>query len=185
MNFTNTQSIVKMLTAKLFIAQKTAMCAPKRSETPTKHWLCKKGSSQGPIQRSRRYVNASANPLICCYSELKNKMRSKILFWGMPKCLFSYYQNAFWEIFGFCFATSHPLDTLLTSLPGPGRCLAHQQKHQLPCLKPKPDWRRGTEGLVGGAMWSVSGKLRESGFGLSVTFHQGQSWEVTRFYQRF
>ena len=28
------------------------------------------------------------------------------------------------------------------------------------------------------AMWSVSRKLCESGFGLSVTFHQGQSWEV-------
>ena len=71
----------------VFIAQKTAMCATKRSETPTKHWLCKKGSSPGPIQRSRSYVKASANPLICCYSELKNK-------WG-PKSFFGVCQRVY------------------------------------------------------------------------------------------
>ena len=56
----------------------------------------------------------------------------------------SYYQNAFWEIFGFCFATSHSLDPRLTSLPGLGRCPVRQQNHQRDLPQPQPDWWRGS-----------------------------------------
>ena len=63
----------------------------------------------------------------------------------------SYYQNAFWEILGFCFATSHPLDALLTSLPGPGRCPACQPVYQISLPPRQPDWRRGSQGLAAAA----------------------------------
>ena len=42
---------------------------------------------QCQTQQSRRYVNASANSLNSRKSELKDRMRSKILFLGPPNCL--------------------------------------------------------------------------------------------------
>ena len=69
--------------------------------------------------------------------------------------LWSYYQNAFWEIFVFHFATSHPLDPLLTSLPGPGRCPAGQRDHRKTLPLRQPIWRSGSQGLVAaaGGVW--------------------------------
>ena len=51
-------------------------------------------------------------------------------------------------------STSHPLETLLTFLPGLGRCSLHQPDHHTSWVQLQPDWRR--EGPVGG-------KLCESG----------------------
>ena len=123
-------------------------------------------------------------------------MRSKILFLGMPTCLFfhgtqdgSHFGSrfgvyngfflamlaecvrmreqlchidhpdpitnmpftSFYEIFGFCFTTSHPLDALLTSLPGPGRCPACQRDHRRTWPPRQPDWGRGSQGLPAAA----------------------------------
>ena len=51
-------------------------------------------------------------------------------------------------------STSHPLDALLTFLPGLGRCSLHQPDPHTSWVQLQPDWRR--EGPVGG-------KLCESG----------------------
>ena len=63
----------------------------------------------------------------------------------------SYYQNAFWETFGFYFTTSHRLAALLTSLPGPGRCPAHQPDHRKSWPPKQSDWRSGSQGLAAAA----------------------------------
>ena len=63
---------------------------------------------------------------------------------------------------GFRFATIYPrvcLTLCLPSHPGLGRCPVHQPDHRKTWPPRQPDWRPGNEGLVGGAMRSVSGKF--------------------------
>ena len=75
-----------MLTAFAFYRQHDRHAYPKTVrdafQTPNTG-SARKAPAQCQVQQSRSNVNASANPLISCYSELKNKVQNQ--FWGYAK----------------------------------------------------------------------------------------------------
>ena len=85
-------AMVKMLTAFAFYRQKDRHVCPKTVrnafQTPNTG-SARQAPAQCQVQQSRSNVNASADPLISCYSELKNKMRSK----NGPKSFFGVCQS--------------------------------------------------------------------------------------------
>ena len=142
------------------------------------HFLLQRAQNQNEVQKWSKILYCGMPK--CFFSwHSRHGPHFEILFWSLQRVFFSQclqnawaalsdwppwscYLNAFWEIFGFCFATSHQLDALLTSLPGLGGCPAHQPDHQrtLPLLQ--PDWRRGSQGLVAaaGRVWRTIGIIQ-------------------------
>ena len=85
-------AMVKMLTAFAFYRQKDRHACPKTVRDAYRvpnTGSARQAPAQCQVQQSRSYGNASANPLISCYRELKIKMRSK----NGPKSFFGVCQS--------------------------------------------------------------------------------------------